>query len=201
MKFFSILIFSIITIDSFSQSVAEAFRTVNSLEQASDFIIKYPEAEARLFSISSDKDTSDITVPLFGKKAGYVFSLEQNTFKIVEAQDVPLYRVSYIFFDGNLLDKTLIDSFRTLVMEKFRQGTSFAKLAKEYTMDFNPTGDLNWFTTGEMVAEFEDAVKKHKQFDLFTVDIPSKNWYHVVLKTFDDRIIKKLTILKIRKLE
>ena len=64
-------------------------------------------------------------------------------------------------------------------------------------MDGNITGDTRWFTENMMVKEFETAVRSHKKGDIFTVDTPSQNWYHVVLKTFDDTYIKKLIILKV----
>jgi parvulin-like peptidyl-prolyl isomerase len=65
-------------------------------------------------------------------------------------------------------------------------------------MDGNKTGDLNWFNEGEMVPEFEIAVKKHKKDEIFTVDVPERKWYYVTLKTHEDKEIQELTILKIK---
>jgi len=34
--------------------------------------------------------------------------------------------------------------------------------------------------------------------EVFTVDIPSNKWHYVALKTFDNRQIKRLTILRVK---
>ena len=65
-------------------------------------------------------------------------------------------------------------------------------------MDGNKTCDLGWFVSGVMVKEFEDQIKKHKLNDIFTVDVPEKKWYYVTIKTFDDKLTKELTILKVK---
>lgn len=67
---------------------------------------------------------------------------------------------------------------------------------QQYNTDGNPTGETQWFTENAMVKEFETAVKQHKKGEIFTVDTPARQWYHVVLKTFDATYIKTLTILR-----
>ncbi|MNS73450.1 hypothetical protein D3C72_1068930 [compost metagenome] len=49
-----------------------------------------------------------------------------------------------------------------------------------------------------MVPEFETAIKNHKQNDVFKVDVPDKKWYYIVLKTFNDKKVEELSILKIK---
>ena len=180
------------------QTTTKRLNEIKTLEQAVQLIESYPKLEARLFTISSDKDTSDITLPLFDKKIGYTFKLDKYTFKIIDSNIHPEFRVSYIYLDGSRLSINAIDSIRSVILTKFKNGTSFYELVKEYTMDGNPTGDTGWFTEKMMVKDFEEAVKKHKENDLFTIDIPENKWYYVTFKTFDDRIIKRLTILKIK---
>ena len=70
------------------------------------------------------------------------------------------------------------------------------ELVQQYNMDGNITGDTKWFTENMMIKEFEEAVRSHKQGDIFTVDKPSQNWYHVVLKTHKDTYLKKLTLIR-----
>jgi hypothetical protein len=48
------------------------------------------------------------------------------------------------------------------------------------------------------VPEFEKALKKHKVPEVFTVDIPDRDWYYVVKKTFDSRVSKRLTVLRVK---
>jgi parvulin-like peptidyl-prolyl isomerase len=85
-----------------------------------------------------------------------------------------------------------------MIIRKVKNGGSFSSLVATCTMDSNPTGDLGWFKENMMVKDFETAIRKHKKGDLFTVDIPDKQWYYVCLKTYDDRVIKQLTILKVK---
>jgi parvulin-like peptidyl-prolyl isomerase len=172
---------------------------IKTIEHATQFIKSFPKVDARLFTITSDKDTSDITLPLFDKKVGYSFSIDDFTYKIVESSSYAEFRVSYIYLDGTHLTAETIDSIRKEILSKFRSGSYFFDLVKEYTMDGSPNGDLGWFKENMMVKEFENAVRQHKKNDIFFIDVPEKKWYYVTLKTFDDRVIRKLTILKVKK--
>lgn len=100
------------------------------------------------------------------------------------------FRVSYIFLSSKGSSLEEIDALRNKIINLYNDGTPFSELAKKHSIDFNPKtkGDLGWFLEGRMYPEFENAVKRHKKGDIFTVDIPSRNWYYVVLKTHEDRI-------------
>ena len=189
---------SIFFLSTFGQITAKELAEIKTIEQANQLINSSPKPDARLFTITSDKGTSDITLPLFDKKVWYSFSIDSFTYKIIESSSYPEFRVSYIYLDGSQLSTEAIDSIQAEILKKFRNGVYFFDLVKEYTMDGNPNGDLGWFKENIMVKEFEMAVKHHKKNDIFTIDIPEKKWYYVTLKTFDDRVIKKLTILKVK---
>jgi parvulin-like peptidyl-prolyl isomerase len=183
---------------SFGQTTSKQLSEIKTVEQANKLIKAYPKLEARLFTITSDKDTSDITLPLFDKKVGYSFTIDKFVYKIIESNSYPEFRASYIYLNGSQLSTQKIDSLRTEIITEFKKGISFFDLVKEFTMDGSLTGDLGWFSENMMMKEFEMAIRQHKKNDIFTVDIPENKWYYVTLKTFDDRIIKKLTILKIK---
>jgi hypothetical protein len=106
---------------------------------------------------------------------------------------VNLMRVSYIYLDGSKIDFKRIGELRYEIMTFYANGEAFSDLANEYTMDGNKNGDLGWFEEGMMVKDFETAIKAHKKGDIFTVNIPEKKWYYVVLKTFDDAEKVKIT--------
>jgi parvulin-like peptidyl-prolyl isomerase len=182
----------------FSQTTASPLNDINTVKQAKKFIAKYPESSAQLITLSSDKDTTDITPPLYDKNSGDTFRLDAYDYKILDKTSYPEFRVSYIFLDGSQLNAKTIDRLRTEIVNKYKSGTPFSDLANAYTMDATPNGDVGWFKENVMAKEFELAVKEHKRNDLFTVDIPASKWYFVVLKTFDDRITKRLTVLKIK---
>lgn len=181
----------------FSQTTANPLNDITTVKQAKKFIAKNPES-AQLITLSSDKDTTDITPPHYDKNPGDTFRLDAYDYKILDKTSYPEFRVSYIFLDGSQLNAKTIDSARTVIVNKYKNGTPFSDLANAYTMDATPNGDVGWFKENVMAKEFEQAVKKHKRNDLFTVDIPASKWYFVVLKTFDDRITKRLTVLKIK---
>lgn len=107
-------------------------------------------------------------------------------FKVLNRKNVEICKVQYIFFDGSIMKKNEIDSFRSIVLNKYNLGTDFTSLVKEYTMDGNPSGELQWFYKGIMVEEFEEAVMPTKKGEIFIVDVDSKKWYYVVLKTHDN---------------
>lgn len=108
------------------------------------------------------------------------------------------YRANYIFLDGNVHSKSKIDSLRVVIFDRYRSGIHFEDLAKEFTMDGNSKGELDWFKKGHMILVFEEAVRDHKLNEIFTVDIPEKNWYYITLKTYDNRLNSKLSFYKIK---
>jgi hypothetical protein len=183
------------------QAPVRTLNQVHTIEQARQFIRSYPELQGRIFEITSDKDTSDITLPLFDRKPGFTFDIGKDTYRLIDTTSYPEFRVSYIFLDGNQLSMQVIDSIRQEIIRQFNSGTYFFDLVKIYTMDGNPNGDLEWFRENMMMKEFETGVKQHHKNDIFTVDIPEKKWFYVVFKTFDDRQVRQLTFLKTRRHE
>jgi parvulin-like peptidyl-prolyl isomerase len=197
-QIFLIQLFLFLAFWASAQTLSKLFGEVKNIEQANKLIEIYPKSEAKLFTVSSEKDTSDITLPLFDKKIGFTFRIDNFQYKIIDTSSHQEFRVSYIYLDGSQYSKKEIDSIRTIILKKFETGKYFYDLVKEYTMDGNPNGDLGWFWEKAMEKDFELAVRGHKKGDVFTVDIPEKKWYYVTLKTFDDRKIKTITLLKIK---
>ncbi len=192
------IIFYFIGVSAFGQNIDKQMETVTTVAQADAFIKSNTNLDAQLLTISSDKDTSDINKKLFLKNLGDIFPDDNFTYKIIESVNALSFRVSYIYLDGNKLSLQSIDSLRKIILHKYKNGISFLDLVKEYNMDSNKKGDLGWFTEGMMMKEFEMAVRSHKLNDIFTIDIPSKKWHYVTLKTFDDKNIKTLIILKVK---
>ena len=91
-----------------------------------------------------------------------------------------------------------INKLRPEIIMQYKKGIKFSELAKKYTMDTNITGDIYWFLEGQMFAEFENGVKTHKTGEIYTVDIPSEKWYYVVLKTYNEKDVTKITMLKVK---
>jgi len=183
----------------FSQTAANSLNDINTVKQAKKFIARNPASSAALLTISSDKDTVGFTQTHYQKNTGDTFRLDAYDYKVLDKSSYPEFRVNYIFLDGSQLAAKTIDSARALIVNKYKSGTPFSDLVNAYTMDATPNGDVGWFKENVMAKEFEQAVKQHKRNDIFTVDIPASNWYFVVLKTFDDRITHRLTLVKIKR--
>lgn len=108
------------------------------------------------------------------------------------------FRVSYIYLDGSKNSLENINKTRKIILKKYKSGISFSDLANEYTMNRSKNGDLGWFTEGMMVKEFENQIRNHKLNEIFTIDIPENKWYYVTLKTFSEKYVEELTILKVK---
>jgi hypothetical protein len=180
----------------FGQIKINDLSKIKTVSHAEEFNKTNPNAGVKIFYIESGSDTTEILLPLYTKKAGFTFSIDDISYKILEIDSTLSFRVSYIYLNGDVFSRNQIDSIRQEIISKYKEGTSFFELAQQYGMDGNTTGDTKWFPENMMVKEFENAVRSHKKNDIFTVDTPGKNWYHVVLKTFDDTFVKKVTLLR-----
>ena len=133
------------------------------------------------------------------KKKGDTITTKNHCYKVLSDTLKTIFRVTYIYIDGSKFSFKQVDSIRDIILSKYKSGITFEVLAKEYNMDGNPSnGDTGDFREKMMMQEFEDAVKEHKKNDVFKVDIRSNNWFYVVKKTYDDRITKEITVLKIQ---
>jgi parvulin-like peptidyl-prolyl isomerase len=198
MKKITVLFWVLCFQNLFAQNLEKQIEKINTIEQATEFVEKNPEFEASIFSITPELDT--VNIPAYYKKLelGSVISEDGYIFKAISVEKIEAFRVSYIYLDGKKLTFSQIEKLRSKIISQFKEGIAFSDLAKEYTMDGNLSGDLNWFTEGMMVPEFEEAIKMYKKDEIFTVDIPNRNWYYVTLKTYEDKFISKITLLSIK---
>lgn len=67
------------------------------------------------------------------------------------------------------------------VLEKLKQGESFAKLAEQYSIDGTRRrgGDLGFFGRGVMVREFEDAAFKLNKDEVSGL-VKTQFGYHII---------------------
>src|SRR5580765_4103535 len=192
-------LFLILTTPVFAQlTVTEQFQKITTIQQAQQFIDANAALKPVLLHLSYGKDTTLIAKRLLRQNKGDIFSVGYVTYKVLEAKETVNYRASYVFLDGSSLSVTEIDSLKKIIQQKLMAGTSVVQLSDQYTMDGNTThGDTGWFFGEEMVPkEFQDAVKRHKQGEVFFVDVTEKQWHYIVIKTFDDQITKDITVLR-----
>ena len=199
-----ILIFFLGTLTLYGQTLEEgenALKKIKKIEQIDKLKQKYPS-----WYISIDKtmlSDSLIFPDIIKAKIGDIVLKQYNSnapkfvMKVLKVENEELCKVKYIYLSGGKYSKIEIDSLRALIIKRYNNGEDFEILVKEYTMDNNPTGDLGWFYKGMMVDKFDDAVRKRKKGEIFTVDVEDKNWYYVVLKNHDnktEKVIKSIMI-------
>lgn len=79
------------------------------------------------------------------------------------------------------------------VLNELKQGADFGKIAKEKSEDVGSKerdGDIGYFSKGDLVPEFEDAVKKMKVGDISNV-VKTTLGYHIIKLTDKKEAAKK----------
>jgi parvulin-like peptidyl-prolyl isomerase len=184
------------------EEATKALRKVKEVEQIDVLKTQYPKwtiyTDKTMYSDSSkfpaiiNAKIGDIVLKQYNSKAPtYVI-------KVVKDQDEELCKVKYIYLDGSKLSTAKIDSIRTKIIDRYTKGEDFLALVKEYTMDGNPTGDLDWFAKGMMDEEFDSKVRNRKKGEIFTVDVNKNKWYYVVLKTHANKMEKARLAIMIK---
>jgi parvulin-like peptidyl-prolyl isomerase len=179
-------------------TVREQFEKITTVDQAQKYIDANAGLKPALLNLSYGKDTALIDKRLLKQNKGDVFSVGYVTYKVIDVKETVQYRASYVFLDGGSLSKAEIDSMKKVILKKYGEGVPFDKLSDQYTMDGNNThGDTGWFYGEEMVPkELQDAVKNHKKGDVFFVEVPERQWYYIVQKTYDDDLKKDIVVLR-----
>ena len=179
--------------------------SIHDESQATHFLETHTSNKGQLFVFNKEKHKTQLAKDLFsmGKGSNKVVAneIEKTHYKIIDKYEIPYYRVSYVYLDGSKKSMSEIKELQNTIIAKYNQGYRFKDLAKMYSMDQNATrgGDLGWFTKGEMTPEFEQAVidGANGVADIFIVDIPERNWYYVVVKTHNTKLIEEIKVLKV----
>lgn len=180
------------------QTVREQFEKINTVQEAEKYIAANPNLKPALMKVVYGKDSSALDKRLLKQNKGDVFAVGYVTYKVLNVDESVKYRSSYVFLDRGSLSNREVDSISKLVVDKLNKGIPFEKVSDEYTMDGNNTqGDTGWFYGEDTVPrELQEAIKKHSKGEIFFVDVPERQWYYIVKKTFDDDLKKELTVLK-----
>lgn len=140
----------------------------------------FPESvQARLFRDS----VGTVIGPMFenGKYSLYKISgVKQDSVFSMRASHILIRPEGATQADSAAAQKKAND-----ILGRVRKGEDFAKLAAEFGTDGTKDrgGDLGWFPEGQMVKEFNDAVKNGKKGDQFV--LKTQFGYHVVKITED----------------
>jgi parvulin-like peptidyl-prolyl isomerase len=195
---FGVLLLFVSTVVFAQPTVREQFEKIKTVQDAEKYIAANPNLKPAILRLSYGKDTALIDKRLLKQNKGDIFSVGYVTYKVIEVEESIQYRASYVFLDRGSLNNKEVDSLSKIIVQKHSSGTPFDQLADQYTMDGNTThGDLGWFYGEDMVPkELQDAVSKHKLGEVFFVDVPERQWYYIVKKTYDDQIKKDIVVLR-----
>lgn len=192
---------------SFSQTDVKQLKKdlalVTDIETAKQFRKDHPELKTKIYTYNEEKHNNSLSKKLFNKGIGATLQTEEQSastlYKIIDITPTLHYRASYIYLDGKKLKKPAIDSLRKVIMTKMEKGTKFSYLAGTYSMDRNARtgGDLGWFTEKKMFPEFVTSLKENKANSIYDLDFPDTKRYYTIKKTYDQKEIRLLQVLKI----
>lgn len=186
-----------------AQTTEEAKEALKYIHSFNDLIPFQNEHQKWIIRESRTMISDSVKHPklVHAKPGDIVFEEFENdvkfVYKVMEIREEEYCKVKYIYLNGKVHSDAVIDSLRTVILNKYHSGQDFDSLIAEYTMKENKTGDLNWFYKGFMVDEFDAAVRPRKQGEIFNVDVPDRNFSYVVLKTHANKIEKTLFCISI----
>ena len=181
------------------EEVSLALEKVRNSKQAKKLKEKNPDWSIQVISLKTDQLDEKLNSLDEGDTVLIPHLSSTDIYKLLDLQLIEEMRVRYVFLNGDVMNMKEIDALRDSILGEVKAGTPFEQLASEFTMDGNQAqGDLGWTATSTLVSDFVEKVKPHEVGDLFTLDIPLKNWYYVVLKTHDEREIKRIKLVRIK---
>ncbi len=186
-------------------SVEEELKVLESPEQVKSYLETKASKKNKIIVFNEEKHKTILAKELFKQNIGGTKinenEFEKTYYKVINKTEKTYHRVAYIYLDGAEYSLDELNDLRDKIIAQYHNGAPFDFLAKQYSMDGNAKkgGDLGWFLEGEMHPDFEVAIfnTDYNVNDIFTVDIPSENWYYVVLKTHDPKDISEIEVLKI----
>jgi parvulin-like peptidyl-prolyl isomerase len=190
----------------FSQNDFESeIDSIQTLDEAKIYVQKNKSIQGKVITFNKEKHHTRIAEELFslaqGSKKVYKTDVEKIYYKVIDKNEIPYQKLSYIFLDGKEKSVDEINTLRQNIITKYNSGFRFEDLAKHYSMDDNAKrgGDLGWVTKGDLHPDFEAlALDNSREVnDIFTIDIPTQEWYYVVLKTEDTKYIEEIQVLKV----
>jgi len=192
---------TVVAQDNFERSLD----SVQTLDDVNIFFKKNKKAKGKVIVFNEEKHKTRMAEDIFkmsvGSKKYFKDSPQKTYYKVIEKHEIPYYRVSCVYLDGNKKSIENINSLRQDVISKYGQGYRFEDLAKQYSMDMTAKqgGDMGWLTKGDMHPDFEAAILdgNYSVNDIFTLDVPESKAYYVVLVTKDKKLIEEAKVLKV----
>ncbi|MGS2726271.1 peptidylprolyl isomerase [Psychroserpens sp. BH13MA-6] len=196
-----LLTFTITAQNDFEQSLD----SIQTLDDVNLFFKKNKTIKGKVIVFNEEKHKTSMALDILkmglGSKKYFKDAPQKTYYKVIDKYEIPYYRVSCVFLDGEKMAMDDIEKLRTQIISKYQQGYRFTDLARLHSMNQSAKqgGDLGWLKTGDMHPDFETAITDtgHAVGDIFLVDIPETKSYYVILKTHDSKLIKESKVLKV----
>jgi parvulin-like peptidyl-prolyl isomerase len=200
----SILLFISISITA-QNNIENDLLTVENTDQVKLFLESSSNKDGKIIVFNEEKHKTILAGELFqlfkGAMKTVVNDYEKIYYKVIEKNEAPCYRVSYIYLDATKLSIKDINLLRVDIIKKHKDGVPFDFLARQFSMDESAKkgGDSGWFKEGDNLFDFEKSVARgnHQLEDVFVVDSPQTNSYYVVLQSHEPKNISEIKVLKI----
>ena len=179
---------------------------INNSEEAKFYLDSHASKANKFIVFNEEKHKTILAKELFKLSVGGTKvsenEFEKTFYKVVEKNEIPYYRVSYIYLDKSKYTLSELQVLSDRIIEKYNNGAPFDFLAKQYSMDDNATrgGDSGWFTAGDKLYDFENRVinDTHTLNTIFTLDFPESSKYYVILRTHNPKNISEIKVLKVQ---
>jgi hypothetical protein len=182
-------------------SPAQELKHIKNLIQAEGFVKKNLKNNALLKTVYSNAvNLTPIERSILKKPVGSMFTIGNELYKIIHDTVNTQDAFQYIFLDGNTITKSEIDAIRIEITKQYKNGESIENLYQKYHMDTrNTTSDLGWSNYENAQLELNKVLSKHKNKDIFNIDLPQYNWYYVVKNNLKTKSARKVTYIKVKK--
>lgn len=203
----AVLLFLSVSVFTFAQTnVKKDLKDIETLEQAQEYVGVTKSKKKNILVFNTEKHHSKLAKELLEMPVGFTKTektqFKKTTYKVVNKEKEPHYRISYIFFDGNKMPVGQIYELRKIIMAKYNKGVAFDALAKKYSMAQNSRkgGDSGWVKDGQLPIEIEEEANdlKHEVGAIFDVGITEDNGFYIIKKTHRLKTIKEVYVLKVQ---
>ena len=186
-------------------SVKKELKLIETPEQVEEYLETNKSKKNKLLVFNEKKHKSKLAkelleMPIFFTKTNKE-QFKKTHYKVIRKDNVPHYRISYIYFDGDKISIDRIYELRKKIMVEYNKGIKFEDLAKRYSMDDNALkgGDSGWVKDGELPIEIENEANdlKHSLDDIFDVKTKENNGFYIIKKTHRIQEIKEVSVLKV----
>jgi len=106
--------------------------SVQTLDDVNLFFKKNKTAKGKVIVFNQEKHKTKMAEDIFkmriGAKKYFKDSPQKTYYKVIEKYEIPYYRVSYVYLDGNKISMKEINNIRENVISRYHNGYRFTDL-------------------------------------------------------------------------